>query len=204
MRIFWFSGCSLWLGRDHLLKVRNTGFTESYRRYYLKDVQAISVTETRTWMQWALGLFVLDLIFLFICILVDAEAGVITAFFTILPVTICLAINFFRGPSCVCRIHTAVQADRIEALSRLRGAKRVIESLRPVITEAQGGFTAEDVAAMNTAVTDGAARPPQAGPADETFPDAGAADAAPLEFSTMAAAEPPLDVAPPSPARQEF
>ena len=33
--------CSLWLGRDHLLRIDSSGYTESYRRFFLRDIQAV-------------------------------------------------------------------------------------------------------------------------------------------------------------------
>src|ERR1035438_3817814 len=36
---------SLWMSADHLLSVRRNPFSESYRRYYFADIQAIVLTE---------------------------------------------------------------------------------------------------------------------------------------------------------------
>src|SRR5271157_5492261 len=36
---------SLWMSADHLLSVRRNPFSESYRRFYFGDIQAIVVTE---------------------------------------------------------------------------------------------------------------------------------------------------------------
>ena len=32
---------SLWLGADHVMQLSSTGYTESYRRFYFRDIQAI-------------------------------------------------------------------------------------------------------------------------------------------------------------------
>ena len=37
---------SLWIGEDHLLLVELRGFTETYRRFYFRDVQAIILRRT--------------------------------------------------------------------------------------------------------------------------------------------------------------
>ena len=38
-------GASLWLGSDHLLSVKSLRFREEYKRFYLRDVQAIVVAQ---------------------------------------------------------------------------------------------------------------------------------------------------------------
>ncbi|MCI0746927.1 MAG: hypothetical protein L0Y58_16110, partial [Verrucomicrobia subdivision 3 bacterium] len=36
----------LYLGPDHLLQVSSTGFTETYRRFYFRDMQSITIRTT--------------------------------------------------------------------------------------------------------------------------------------------------------------
>src|SRR5580698_2302749 len=43
---------ALWLGGDHLLLVETSGFTENYKRFYFRDIQAITVQETRRGQVW--------------------------------------------------------------------------------------------------------------------------------------------------------
>ena len=42
-----FHGASLWMGDDHLLAVSGWRFTEDYKRYYYRDIQALVVTRDR-------------------------------------------------------------------------------------------------------------------------------------------------------------
>ena len=52
--------CRLWLGDDHLLQVESMGgYSETYKRFYFRDIQAIIVQRTRTWVVWniVLGFF---------------------------------------------------------------------------------------------------------------------------------------------------
>ena len=40
--------CTVWLGRDHLLLVSRAGYTENYKRFYFRDIQAIIIRKTVT------------------------------------------------------------------------------------------------------------------------------------------------------------
>lgn len=132
----------LYMGPDHLLQVSSTGFTESYKRFYFRDIQAITVRKTYVGKATnaVLGATV-------------AVFGV-PALFTSAPVTIVLAslaalfavalgVNIGLGPTCVCHLRTAVQHEKLPSLSRFKPARRVLEQLRPRITDAQGELPAE-------------------------------------------------------------
>src|SRR5260370_609573 len=41
-----------WQGRDHLLMVASSGFTESYQRFFFRDVQAVVVRRTSAGIAW--------------------------------------------------------------------------------------------------------------------------------------------------------
>jgi hypothetical protein len=41
------SHTSLWLGADHLLFVNSTGYTETYKRFYFRDIQTFVVQNTQ-------------------------------------------------------------------------------------------------------------------------------------------------------------
>ena len=45
---------SLWLGTDHLMLVRSTGYNENYSRIQLRDIKAIILTRSERRMLWAL------------------------------------------------------------------------------------------------------------------------------------------------------
>src|ERR1043165_7856356 len=40
------SRSNLWLGKDHILCVETEGYTESYKRFYFRDIQAITLRKT--------------------------------------------------------------------------------------------------------------------------------------------------------------
>src|SRR5436305_8222975 len=54
---------SLWLGKDHLLCIDTTGYTETYKRFYFRDIQAIVIRRTESWKFTSLGLGVLAALF---------------------------------------------------------------------------------------------------------------------------------------------
>jgi hypothetical protein len=58
-----------------------------------------------------------------------------------------LIVNLVRGPSCLCRIRTAVQEEEIPALANVRKALAVLQRIRPRIEEAQGVLRREDIPA---------------------------------------------------------
>ena len=40
--------CTVWMGSDHLLLVSRAGYTENYKRFYFRDIQAIIIRKTVT------------------------------------------------------------------------------------------------------------------------------------------------------------
>lgn len=138
-------GSSLWLGADHLLLVKSSRFREEYKRFYFRDIQAIVKADaarfhvsTRAaamgavWavatafsagaafgarhyaLVWALG---------FLGLLLVGIWGYISAW--------C---------SCRCRIYTAVSSDELPSLYRTWTARRFLQQVEPLITQAQGAI----------------------------------------------------------------
>ncbi|HEO70150.1 MAG TPA: hypothetical protein ENN80_02730, partial [Candidatus Hydrogenedentes bacterium] len=61
-----------------------------------------------------------------------------------LPPLVGFVLNLYRGPTCKCHLHTAVQDEDLVALRRWRRAQRVAASLKPLIEAAQGRLTPDD------------------------------------------------------------
>ena len=143
----WTGPSRVWLSEDHVLLVLGRGFYESYRRFFLNDIQAILVCRTHTGKMWntiwALGLLFFGSI---AAVVPDPIArGILLGLAT--PFALGLIINLILGPTCACHIRTAVQTERVPALSRLRAARRLIARLEPLITATQGDLPAEEAAA---------------------------------------------------------
>jgi len=128
----------LWLGPDHLLSVRATGYSEEYKRFYFRDIQALIVRKTErreissvifTLLAIGCGLFVLVTPLLMWRGFWAVCTGVVLG---------CLLVNWLRGPTCICHIRTAVQTEPLPTLKRLPTARKVIARLKPGIQDAQG------------------------------------------------------------------
>lgn len=134
---------SVWLGDDHLLLVRSAGFREEYKRYYLRDVQAIAVAQaprfhisTRAVAIGALWLL--------------AMASVIPNYLRVVPylwvaaATLVAAWIFVSATcSCRCRIYTAVSSDELPSVYRTWTARRFLAAVEPKIGAVQGMIEGE-------------------------------------------------------------
>jgi hypothetical protein len=139
---------TLWLGDDHLLAVESNGYSEEYARYYLKDIQAI-VTRRSSWGKVLNAVSgSLAAISLFAGIggyengpsPVSVTAAIFGGFFLLL-----LLWNLFRGPTCCCQIRTPVGIEKLPALDRTRSVRKVLNRLRPLIGQLQGGITRKEI-----------------------------------------------------------
>lgn len=134
--------CSLWLGDDHLLAVKSSGYTEDYTRVYLKDLKGIVAHRTKTWMVTNIILGILLILFSLGIISTDDifSAGTITLMFLASPFLIGLLVNLLRGPTCKTSLLTPLGPVEIPAVGRNRKVARLIKELRPLITARQGSM----------------------------------------------------------------
>lgn len=150
---------SLWLGADHLLKVENRLYSEEYRRFYYRDIQAIMARRTGRWIVW-------NVIFGVLCggsVLLSMQAGepigqIIGASLAGLCL-LAILLNSLYGPTCVCHLRTAVQTVALPSWSRLRHVHKALNLLQPLIVQAQGALTPEILAAGRTTALSAAALP---------------------------------------------
>ena len=137
-----FSYSRVWLGPDHLLLARTSFFSEEYKRFYFRDIQAVVTrrTERRE---------ILSVIFAFTAIFfgvlsVFTDSGWRSFLFVMTgTVLFALLVNWLRGPTCVCHLRTAVQIEELSPLKRFRATRKVIERLKPNIEKAQGPLAPE-------------------------------------------------------------
>jgi len=135
----------LYLAADHLLQVSSNGFMETYRRFYLRDVQAISVRESMHGKVWN-GIWGF-IAFLFTIVALQTTGPATFVWWGITGIFIfLLTLNVARGPTCVCQVQTAVQTRPLPSLNRVRRAGKVIAQLKPLIEAAQGAMPAGEVA----------------------------------------------------------
>ena len=139
----WSGHARIWQGEDHLLLVLTSGYVENYRRFFFKDIQGIVVQRTHMGKTWngiwgGLGLF-LGLL----ALLVPDDVGKIVLACLAAPFVIGLVINLALGPTCACYIRTAVQTERVPAISRRRTAEKFIARVEPLIVASQGELNTE-------------------------------------------------------------
>jgi hypothetical protein len=139
--------CTVWMARDHLLLISRTGYTETYKRFYFRDIQAVIIRKTSTALVWNIILMILALAFILLALsLSDTTARIIWAligaFFAFLAL-----VSLWRGPSCVTHIKTAVQTEHLAAWHRMRATRKGMEMIRPRLLEAQGEFAPEEIKA---------------------------------------------------------
>ena len=133
----------LWLGPDHLLSVRATGFSEEYKRFYFRDIQAILIGKKGSWKTWNLVWGSASGLVVFVAL--TSSSGGVLFFLMGLGgfLFLLLLVNLLSGPTCNCHIRTAVQTEPMPTLKRLRTAHKVLARLKPRIEEAQGVLALE-------------------------------------------------------------
>ncbi len=143
---------SLWMGEDHLVYVKGSGFllnfTEQYRRFRYRDIQSFTVTPTGR-----LGGIVLYLLgFLVFAspmgVIVFRRIGTETLGLGSL-IALCFlaagAIIFFGlltrhwllGPSCICDLKTNLKQERLAPLNRLYLTNQAIDLISSAVQEKQ-------------------------------------------------------------------
>jgi hypothetical protein len=138
---------------DHLLAVSNYGFSESYKRFYFRDIQAIVVqrTEIATTLTVILSLLTGLAAFFWIVFMISNDRPtaiyvfIVTALFAAL-----LAVNLVLGPTCHCYVKTAVQTERLNAVGRIRTARKFLARVRPLIENAQTTVSRVDTPAASS------------------------------------------------------
>ena len=149
--------CRLWLGDDHLLQVESAGgYTESYKRFYFRDIQAVCIQKTGHWLAGNLVFGFLTGIFLLWMLPIKNEPGVITLGIIAGCFAFFLIVNLARGATCVCYLKTAVHLEELPSLRRYRNAKKVLARLQPFIETAQGSLMPETLATQYDTLLTGA------------------------------------------------
>lgn len=149
--VAFMSRSSFWLGKDHLLCIDSNGYAESYKRFYFRDIQAITLVATVRRKVWN-GVLLVPIV---ICLAGLAtvlssrprpEAVVVITWAIIATLFVVpFLIHNLLGPTCICHLRTAVQIEELPSLNRLRRARKVLERIRPLIHAVQGGLSPEEI-----------------------------------------------------------
>jgi hypothetical protein len=131
---------SVWAGPDHLLLVEDMTFTERYKRYYFRDIQAIVVAKTPRF-HISMRAALLGLAWLIAYALSSAArtpAIGATGLWAIAAAVLLAWIIVSAFFSCRCRIYTAVSRDELFSVYRTWTARRFLRRVQPLIQQAQG------------------------------------------------------------------
>jgi hypothetical protein len=136
--------CTLWLAKDHILSVDNRVFSESYKRFYFPDIQAIIVQRTNRGKVWNSILATLAGFAMVGALSVKGYGSVpfwiLCGLFTAIGL-----VNWVLGPTCRCDVITAVQRETLPSLERLKTVEKVLPTLQQLIKQAQGEVALEDI-----------------------------------------------------------
>jgi len=159
---------SLWLGSDHLLCIDSSGFTEEYKRFYFRDIQAFTMYRTTRrlvsgiLLSLPLALFLLGVASTYGDPTNESAFWTCAVFATLFGAL--FLYNLFAGTTVRTCLQTAVQTEELPPLNRWRRANKIINRLKPLIAEAQGVLPREEIseriqAAMAAATPTGEAPP---------------------------------------------
>lgn len=127
---------TLWEGDDHLLYVESNRMSESYRRFYFRDIQSIVICQTKRTQITSGVLFFLTLVLGLGAVAAGDVTGIVIG--TLAGLFLLFAfINLILGPSCLCTIQTAVQTTPVSSLHRVRTARKVLAKIQLKIAAAQ-------------------------------------------------------------------
>lgn len=144
---------ALWLGADHMLLVDSTIASQDLKRFYFRDIQAITVRKTHSGRTLNIVMTILTAIMCGFALAVNDSAGRIALFVigSIFGTTV--LVNSLFGPTCETHLQTAVQREQLPSLCRLRNARKVLRILRPLLEQAQGQISTEEARARATTLT---------------------------------------------------
>ena len=130
-----FRKATLWLASDHILSIDSHRFSEEYKRYYFKDIQAIVVRQTTgsTALTKAIEVVIVLALLALAAWFLESRGAAIVGGLILIPYVIGRSL----GPRCVCQLITAVSSDKLPSLDRLRTAERALRIIGPLVQEAQ-------------------------------------------------------------------
>lgn len=129
---------SVWLGSDHLLSVKSLRFREEYKRFHLRDVQAIIVAGSPRFHISTRDAVIAWLWLTAYAVLRNGQSWVLTALYTIGILLLAAWFYVSYSCSCRCRIYTAVSRDDLPSIYRTWTARKFLAEVEPRISQVQG------------------------------------------------------------------
>jgi hypothetical protein len=148
----------LYQGPDHYLQITSTGYSESYRRFYFQDIQAILIQRHRGFEVQAVVTVGLMLFCLALALVLGIEGAVVFGGLSGL-LGVLLVVHWILGPTCRCYIQTAVQTERLRSLGRMKRARALVNLTRSLLA-AESAAPSKVPAPEKPAAQPGASDPP--------------------------------------------
>ena len=145
--ITWGGPSRVWLGDDHVLLVLTRGYSETYRRFFFNDIQGVIVRRTHIGKIWNAVWASFFAFFGLLALIVNDNPGSMILACIAAPFGAALLVNLLLGPTCAFHIRTAVQTERLPAVSRASAAEKFIARIEPLITSAQGELPRDQLVA---------------------------------------------------------
>jgi hypothetical protein len=118
--------------------VRSTRFHEEYKRFYLRDVQAIVIANAPRF-HVSTHAIALALVWLIAYGFLQRRfSWAETVFWTGAALMAGLWVYLSAAASCRCRIHTAVSREELPSIYRRRTARKFLDKVEPLIGKTQG------------------------------------------------------------------
>src|SRR5262245_8463053 len=122
-------GASVWIGSGHLLAVRSSRFREEYKRFYLRDIQAIAVARKPRFHISTRSIAIATALACAYPLLRLRVEWASSAFWTIAVLLIAAWVVVSVAYSCTCRIYTAVSRDNLPGIYRTWTARRFLAAV---------------------------------------------------------------------------
>jgi len=165
-------GASLWMAPDHILAVKSQRFREEYKRFYLRDIQAI-VVATRS--RFHISTRACGIAALWLAVFIAARNRAPWGPGVMSIAAICLMVwwlycSYFH--SCSCRIYTAVSRDDLPSIYRTWTARKFLAEVEPLIWQVQGVLQGDWAEAVEERLVGPAVLPPGTPPLIQPTADA--------------------------------
>jgi hypothetical protein len=126
----------LYEGPDHLLLVEQLVLIERYKRFYFREIQAITQADSARWIVLS-GLWGILALFSGSFLLLHQPVATTLGMIFVAIFGFALIHEVVRGPTCIVRLQTPIQSHRIAPLERVRKFRKAMERIEALIQSAQ-------------------------------------------------------------------
>jgi hypothetical protein len=128
------------MGSDHILLVKTAWFREEYKRFYLRDIQAIVVARGPCFY-FSMPMLIFSVVWLFSGLFMGTWPRIVAIGWIAGTVAMLVAWSVISVTAgCRCRLYTAVSRDDLPSLFRTWTARRFLRQVQPRIEQVQGAI----------------------------------------------------------------